>query len=356
MKILNEYLTRELVNSILLVMFALLAMFSFFDLIQQLESVGKGSYGIDKILFFVLLSAPGHVYEVVPVAVLVGSMYALGLLARSSELVIMRTSGVSMTDFAISLLKTGLMFTLLTLVVGELITPYTEKTAQRLRMKATDSVVAQDFRSGLWVKDANNFVNVEEVMPDSSLNNIHIYEFDQSFKLKSITNAKEGIFNGHDWILSSVVQTQLGAQNNTTEFLPKAQWKSVIKPELLNILLVSPEKMSLWNLYSYIHHLSSNKQKTTRHEIALWSKLVYPMACLIMIVLALPFGFLRQREDGASMKIFAGIMLGVSYQVLNRLFGHIGLLNDWSAIFSAVTPTLLFLAAGIAMLIWVEKH
>lgn len=356
MKILNRYLTQEIAYNILLVIFALLAMFSFFDLIQELESVGKGTYGIDKVLLFVLLSAPGHVYEVVPVAVLVGTMYGLGQLARNSELVVMRTSGVSISGLAFSLLKTGLIFTLATLIVGELVTPYTEKAAQRLRMKATDSVVAQDFRSGLWVKDANNFVNVEEILPDSSLVNIHIYEFDEAFKLKSITNAKEGIFDGHDWMLSEVVQTQLSDQNNKTEFLPKAQWKSVIRPELLNILLVSPEKMSLWNLYSYIHHLSSNKQKTTRHEIALWSKLVYPMACLVMMVLALPFGFLRQREGGASMKIFAGIMLGVSYQVLNRLFGHLGLLNDWSAAFSAVTPTLLYLAAGITMLLWVEKH
>ena len=356
MKILNRYLMHEIISSILLVMLALLAMFTFFDLIQELENVGKGTYGISKVMLFVILSAPGHVYEVVPVAVLVGTMYSLGQLARNSELVIMRTSGVSISRLALSLIKIGLIFTLLTLIVGEFVTPYTEKAAQRIRIKATDSVVAQDFRSGLWVKDANNFVNVEEVLPDSSLINIHIYEFDQAFKLKSITNAKEGIFNGRDWILSDVMQTELTEQNNKTEFLPKAQWQSLIRPELLNVLLISPEKMSVWNLYSYIHHLSSNKQKTTRHEIALWSKLVYPLACIVMVILALPFGFLGQRESGASVKIFAGIMLGVSYQVLNRLFGHLGLLNDWTALFSAITPTLMYLAAGITMLFWVERH
>ena len=135
-----------------------------------------------------------------------------------------------------------------------------------------------------------------------------------------------------------------------------ATWKSLIRPELLNVLLVTPEKMSAWNLYSYIQHLSANKQKTSRHEIALWSKMVYPLACLVMVVLALPFGFLQQRSGTASAKIFAGIMLGIFYQVLNRVFVHLGLLNDWSALLSAVVPTLLFLSAGLFMLFWVERR
>jgi len=114
--------------------------------------------------------------------------------------------------------------------------------------------------------------------------------------------------------------------------------------------------MSAWNLYFYIHHLSVNKQKTSRHEVALWAKMIYPLACFVMVILALPFGFLQQRSGGASAKIFAGIMLGIFYQVLNRVFVHLGLLNDWSALFSAVTPTLLFLVTGLFMLFLVERR
>jgi lipopolysaccharide export system permease protein len=356
MKIVNRYLTKEIISSILLVMLALLAMFSFFDLIQELENIGKGDYGLAKILLFVLLSAPGHVYEVVPVAVLVGTMYALGQFSRHSELIILRVSGISVSSIAWSLLRVGLIFALFTFIVGELVTPYSEKTAQRLRIKATDSVIAQDFRSGLWVKDGNSFVNVEEVSLDSKLLDINIYEFDPEFHLRTISSAKSARFEGNSWDLRNVTQTRFEKEKIKSEFFAEANWKSLIRPELLNILLVVPEKMSAWNLYYYISHLSENKQKTSRHQIALWSKMVYPLACLVMIVLALPFGFLQQRAGGASAKGFAGIMLGIIYQVLNRVFVHLGLLNDWSALLSAVVPTILFLFAGIFMLFWVERR
>jgi len=356
MKIVSRYLAQEILSSVTLIMVALLAMFSFFDLIQELGDIGRGSYGLGQVLIFVLLSVPGHVYEVVPVSVLVGSMYTLGQFARHSELIVLRVSGVSMASIAMALLQVGLIFTIFTFVVGELVTPYSEKTAQRMRIQATDSVVAQDFRSGLWVKDGNSFVNVEEVLPDAELLNIHIYEFDPEFRLRRINNAKSGKFEHNGWNLQAVTQTSFDQDKVHTSFFPEANWQSLIRPELLNVLLVVPEKMAAWNLYFYISHLSANKQKTSRYEIALWSKMVYPVASLVMIVLALPFGFLQQRSSGVSAKIFAGIMLGILYQILNRLFLHLGLLNDWQPLFSAVAPTLIFLGAGLAMLAWVERR
>jgi len=356
MKIIARYILKEVAVNVLLIMLALIAMFSFFDLIQELESLGRGSYGLGKVLLFVLMSAPGHVYDVIPVAVLVGCMVSLGQFARYSELIVLRVSGVSLINIATLLLKIGLVFTLVTFLIGELITPLSEKMAQRMRIKATDSVVAQDFRSGLWVKDGNSFVNVEEVLPDATLLNIHIYEFDQSFKLLSSSTAKSGQFVEDYWSLKEVTKTDFGTDSIHVNQSAETKWHSLIRPELLNVLLVMPEKMSVWNLYSYINHLKINKQKTTRYDVALWAKMIYPLACLVMVILALPFGFIQQRATGASTKIFVGIMLGVLYQILNRVFVHLGLLNDWPPLFSAVMPTILFLLAGLGMLYYVERR
>lgn len=356
MKILNKYLLKEIVSNVLMVMLALIAMFSFFDLIQELDALGKGSYGLGKILLFVLLSAPGHVYDVMPVAVLVGCMYSLGQFARYSELVVLRVSGLSIFDIALLLLKIGAIFTIITFLIGELVTPFSEKTAQRMRIKATDSVVAQEFRSGLWVKDGNSFINVEEVLPDATLLNIHIFDFDQNAKLISARNAKAGEFKHESWELKDVSDTSFGKDTVKVNQSAEATWQSLIRPELLNVLLIMPEKMSAWNLYTYINHLSINKQKTTRYEVALWAKMIYPLACMVMVVLALPFGFVQQRAAGASTKIFVGIMLGVIYQILNRVFSHLGLLNDWPPLFSAIMPTIMFLMAGVAMLFYVERR
>jgi lipopolysaccharide export system permease protein len=356
MKILNKYLLREFASNVLMVMLALIAMFSFFDLIQELDALGKGSYGLGKILLFVLLSAPGHVYDVMPVAVLVGCMYSLGQFSRYSELVVLRISGLSVFDIAVLLLKIGLVFTVITFLVGELITPFSEKMAQRMRIKATDSVVAQEFRSGLWVKDGNSFVNVEEVLPDATLLNIHIYDFDKNTKLVTARNAKGGKFENDAWKLTGVSETNFTKDSVQFHQYAEVKWHSLIRPEILNVLLVMPEKMSAWNLYTYISHLSTNKQKTTRYEVALWAKMIYPLACMVMVILALPFGFIQQRAAGASTKIFVGIMLGVIYQILNRVFSHLGLLNDWTPLFSAIMPTILFLIAGLTVLHYVERR
>ncbi|OIR04909.1 lipopolysaccharide export system permease protein LptG [mine drainage metagenome] len=356
MKIISRYILKEVSINVTLIMLALIAMFSFFDLIQELENLGTGSYGLSKVLLFVLLSAPGHIYDVMPVAVLVGCMLSLGQFARYSELVVLRVSGVSLLDIALLLLKVGLVFTIITFLIGELVTPFSEKLAKHIRIKATDAVIAQDFRSGLWVKDGNNFVNVEEVLPDATLLNIHIYEFDQNFKLRSASNAKSGQFEEDYWKLKDVNKTTFDGDATHLKQFTEEKWHSLIRPEILNVLLVLPERMSALNLYSYINHLTENKQKATLYEVALWGKLIYPLACLVMVILALPFGFLQQRAAGTSTKIFIGIMLGIMYQIMNRVFVHLGLLNDWSALFSAITPTILFLIAGLVMLYYVDRR
>lgn len=356
MKILHKYLLKEITLNVLLVMLALIAMFSFFDLIQELDTLGKGSYGLSKVLLYVLLSAPGHVYDILPVAVLVGTMYSLGQFARYSELIVLRVSGFSVARIARQLLKVGMVFTLITFIIGELITPLSEKMAQRMRIRATDSIVAQEFRSGLWVKDGNSFVNAEEVLPDTSLLNIHIYEFDNNAKLLKTRSAKRAEFAKGSWHLKDVSETIFSANAVQVNQQADMQWQSLIRPELLNVLLIAPEKMSAMNLISYIEHLSANKQKTTRYQVALWAKVIYPLACLVMVILALPFAFGQQRAGNASTKIFIGILLGVVYQILNRVFAHLGLLNDWPPLFSAVTPTIFFLIAALAMLFYVERR
>lgn len=362
MRILNRYLWQESTLSILMIMLGLIAMFSFFDFIQELENLGRGNYNISNMLTFVLLSIPGHIYEVTPVAVLIGMMVSLGTLGRSSELIVMRVSGLSISNIGFNLAKVGLLFTILTFLIGELITPISEKVAQRMRIQATDAVVAQDFKSGLWVKDGKSFINVATVLPDATLLDVIIYEFDTSFKLTSISNAKKADYLNSRWKLSEVTQTQFSETSKTdqnqikTEFFDKANWDSAIRPELLNVLLVAPEKMSAWNLYAFISHLIKNKQRTTRYEVALWAKLIYPLACIVMVILALPFGFLQQRASSTSTKIFIGILLGVVYQIMNRVFSHLGVLNDWPPLMSAISPTLLFLLGGLTLILMIERR
>ena len=357
MKVLNRYLAHEVYSATLLVFAGLLMLFAFFDLIHELGDLGKGDYRLVKILGYVLLSLPGHVYELFPIAALIGTLFALAQLTAHSEFTVMRVSGMSTPRIAFALAKAGVLFVALTFIFGEFIAPPSERAAQQLRLKATSTVVAQEFRSGLWVKDAGNFVNVEEVLPDATMKGLKIYEFDPGFRLRTISYAQRGEhIDENRWRLTDVAQTRFEADRAVVTNLSQAYWYSVLTPDILNVLLVVPEQMSAWNLYFYVEHLRENKQKTTRYEIALWSKLAYPFATLVMIMLALPFAYYQGRSGGVSGKVFAGIMLGLVFHLLNRLFAHMGLLNDWPPVFSAVFPILVFLGAAMAMMWWVERR
>jgi lipopolysaccharide export system permease protein len=239
--------------------------------------------------------------------------------------------------------------------VGDLVTPLSEKKAQEIKITAKESIVTQEFRSGLWIKDGNSFINVEHVLPDTSLSNIHIYEFDGNFHLRTITNAKKGSFIEAEWKLEDVDQTIFNQDKISTNSLKIANWKSLIKPEMMNVLLVSPEKMSSMGLIHFIKYLKNNRQKVTRYEIALWEKLIYPLASIAMVLFAIPFGFFQERSGGKNTKIFLGILFGIFYQIMNSGFRYIGLLNDWHPLSCAVIPTLIFFSIGV-MMIYKTEH
>lgn len=357
LKIYERHLAKEIYASTGLVLLAFLMLFAFFDLIHELESIGKGGYRLQHALIYIGLTLPGRLYELFPIGILIGTLYALVTLARHSEIAVLRSAGLSTREFLFSLGRIGLVFSVLTLAVGEFLVPQAEQAAQQLRLKAMGKVVAKEFRSGLWVKDETSFINVSEVFPDASLKDLRIFEFDKNFQLISISEAKKGHFVSEgQWMLDDVVRTIFSGDSAHVERTPSFQWNSALNPDLLVVLMVDPGRMSLLNLTRYIRHLRGNQQKTGRYEIALWKKLTYPFAPLVMMALALPFAYLQDRMGAISIRIFSGVMLGIGFHMLNGLFSNLGAINGWPPFLSAMTPSLLFLLAATGMLWWVERR
>jgi len=356
-KTLRGYLARDIIRATALVAGALLGLFAFFDLLQELKDVGKGDYGLLKVVAYVLLTLPGRLYEILPIAVLIGSLYALTLLAQHSEITVMRASGLSTAAMLGLVAQTGTIFVVLTLLIGEYVAPPSEQAAQRLRVRAQSGVIGQGFRSGIWLKEENAFINLQSVSLDARVKQVRIYEFDANYALVAISDAAEGEYVGpNTWRLRDVVRTVFSNNRANVERLPELRWHSALSPDILSVLLVVPERMSLIHLYKYISHLAENQQKTGRYEIAFWKKLVYPFAAWVMMALAIPFAFRHHRLAGVSIRVFAGVMIGIFFHMLNGLFSNLGIINNWPPFFSAITPSLLFLAAAAAMLWWEERR
>lgn len=358
MRLLTRYLRREIYLSVALVFAALIMLFAFLDLIHELGIMGQGQYSLGYVLLFVVLTIPGHVYELFPVAVLVGAIFALVQMAASSELTVYRASGASLWQMVGALFRIALPMVILSFCISEFVAPPSERMAQRLRLKVQNAQVSlKEFRSGVWVKDERSFVNVKNVMPDTSLRDVNIYQFDSTYHLQTITKAERASFvdDGH-WQLEQVQETRFDKQGVHTNAASAQEWHSALSPGILSVLLVVPEQMSALDLYQYTTHLKDNHQKSTRYEIAMWNKLVYPFALLVMMVLALPFAAYQRRSGGISAMIFMGIVLGLVFHFVGRLFASLGAINEWQPFLSATAMTGLFLLLGAAMLWWTERR
>ncbi|MDD4929709.1 MAG: LPS export ABC transporter permease LptG [Gallionella sp.] len=358
MKLLTRYLSREIYASVGLVFAALIMLFAFLDFIHELSVMGYGQYSLGFVVLFVVLTIPGHIYELFPVAVLVGTIVALVQMAARSELTIYRASGASTAQMLGALCKIALPMIIISFICGELLAPPAERMAQKLRLKALNTPVSmQAFRSGVWVKDEHTFVNVKSVMPDTSLADIVIYSFDAGFHLDTIISARRASYaRPGSWLLADVLQTRFDKSGVTTQILQTQEWQSALTPGILSVMLVVPEQMSAYDLYKYTEHLKENKQQSARYAIAMWNKLIYPFALLVMMVLALPFASYQRRSGGISVMIFMGIVLGLIFHFTGRLFASLGALNDWQPLLSATAMTGLFLLIGGVMLWQVERR
>ncbi|HEX8979381.1 MAG TPA: LPS export ABC transporter permease LptG [Parasulfuritortus sp.] len=357
MNLLFRYLTRQILGSFALTLGALLLLFGLFDMIGELDQVHDQGYTALRASLVVLLGMPGRVQELLPIAALIGSIFALVRLAMNSEFTVMRASGLSIGRLAGHMVLLGLLLGTANLVVGEYIAPPAERLAQQIKIRSTQGIVAQEFRSGLWAKDGHTFINIRQMLPDATLVGVRMYEFDDSFQLRRIRQAESARWtNAGDWALKGVTDTSIAPAGTRIDHLPEAQWKSPITPDLLSALMVNPDRMALTTLWSYVKYLKDNQQKATRYEIALWNKLAAPLAAPVMLLLALPFAYQQPRSGKLGSKVLFGIMIGLGFHLLNRVFGHIGLLNDWPPVLSALLPLSLFTGAAMLALWRVEAR
>ncbi|MES2316780.1 MAG: LPS export ABC transporter permease LptG [Pseudomonadota bacterium] len=388
MKTLQRYFAVTIVQAVAFVLAALLALNAFFDLTGELSNLGKEGYGIQHALLYVMLRVPYHVYEVMPVASLLGTIYTMAQFASSSEFTIMRASGMSTRMAAWMLVKIGIILVLVTFVFGELIAPRTAPMAEKLKLSARGATISQGFVSGMWTKDVvrsegaagkitgSRFFNVRQFHNDGRLLDVRLYEFDTNLRMRSLITAARASFTGNNtWRLEDVTETlfantgapagadfakptaTFGQETSvvTTRKLESMELVSEITPKIISVSASDPDRMSANELAVYTRHLNENKQESERFKIAFWKKLFDPLAIFVLMAMALPFAYMQARSGGVSLKVFAGIMIGVGYMLVNSLFGHIGLLSAMPALLTAIAPSVMFLGLALVALWRVER-
>ena len=367
MKTLGRYIAKEVMLSGVLVLAALLLLWIFYDVLAELGSLK----GVNTAQFLVLVGAtiPNHLYELIPVAALIGTLFALAQLAGNSEYAVMRTSGVSTMQVAGVLLSVSLVAAGLVFVIGEYVVPQAEKLIVRVRaFSGARPLVARAFDSGFWFKDGNTFINIGSVLPDGALKTVRVFEYADSTNLARTVYAEGATFQGGQvWSMDKVTVTSFAVSANAgvgavsppgvvVQQQAQKEWTTVLTPNMLSVLQIAPERLSIAGLWEYIKHLQNNQQDSRRFEVALWGKFFYPLATCVLMLLALPFAQIQQRSAGIGTRIFVGILLGLVFIVCNRLFSYLALLHEWPPFLGAILPGIIFLTAGAVMLFRLERR
>jgi len=350
MGILDWHLGRTVLKYIGMVLGVLIGLFLFMEFLDEVSRIGTGNYGMWELIKYLVLSLPRLVYELFPMAALLGTMLGLSTLAIDSELIVMRASGISIVGIAISVLKTGVIIILTAVLIGEFIAPGAETLAQRGRAEALQKTVKQKSDFGLWLRDKGTFVQVGEMLPDLKLLNIKIFEFDEERRLRAVAVADEGRFDQNRWVLTNLRQSLFADNQIDTVHVESAQWQSVLGPEILRVFLVRPEQLSATELRKYIGHLKKNAQNTDRYELAFWEKLASPLDIAVMVLLGIPFVFRHVRSGGLGVMLFTGMMLGLTFFAMAKGFGFLVLIYGIPPIVGAFTPTVIFLAVALALM------
>ena len=369
MRTVRRLLYRDLLGSVLFVALAFMSLFYFIDFVDDLDDLGRKGLGAGKAAWLALLEQPGHFYELFPIAVLIGSIYSLARLAQSSEFTILRTGGLGPGRALNLLTALGLGFAALTFVVGDYVAPAFERQAELQRARLTGGIARG--QGGAWLKDKQHgpqgersfSVNVRRAKGPGELEEVRIFEFDAQGALLTRTEAARASVDADGlWRLSDVLQTRW--QGGRSDAPPAVQeqrlatldWPSGLSVNVISAALLPAKTMSTAELYRYTRHLSAQEQSAQQHDIQFWRKAFYPFACLVMVALALPFAYLHGRNGGISLKVFGGIMLGISFVLLNNVAGHLGLLKGWTPWAVAATPSLIYLAISLAAFGWLVRY
>ena len=351
MNVLTRYIVKEILKGSFIALILLLTLFNLFTLTDELKNLGKGSYNLSDIFTYLALTSPHVCYELVPSSALLGSLFVLGSMGNNRELVAMRAAGVSILGIVKSTLVAGIILAIFAFCISELIAPTTEAQAQMLRAVAQHKPLVMHAKYGLWLREGEQFINIRHVKENGELADISIY--DSTFlqdqpHLKSVTHAQNAVYvKSNEWRLNDIMQSTISTTQMLADKQDQKMWQTNIAPDFMQIAVVNPDNLSLIDLSHYIDFLKNNQQKAQKFQLAFWERVFNPLVIFVMLMVATPFviGIRRGIDVGGRMMI--GIVIGMSFNIVDHIFGHLGLIYDINPLIIVLLPSALVISLSI---------
>jgi len=374
MSIARNYLAKEIYRSTLVVMLALMGLFSFFTLVEQLDAVSD-VFPLTALLYVEALALPARLYELLPIGVLIGAILALAGLAHRNELAILRVSGLGAMGLLGMLWVISIPIIALAILVSEVITPAAEIRYSEANLVLRGKVQGGRLVSGYWFKEpmqnsGSRVINIGRLLSTGEVADLSIYEFDDGINLSRRVQAKRGLFEEGQLTLLDITRTVIPADAMSAlakgtppgepiiklESVEKSQLDTSLTPARLVARIATPERMSLSVLWDYIGYLKSNQIDASRQVVAVWRKMAYPFTLIVMLTIAAPVSYMQSRRGGVGAKIFIGILLGTVFFMISQLMLNVGLLYGWHPVVTSLLPSVVVFVLAIAIMLRMQHQ
>jgi lipopolysaccharide export system permease protein len=385
MKTVRRLFYKNILNAVVFVTLAFLALFFFIEFTDELADVGSTGYTAAVAFQVALFALPQQFYELVPISLLIGSIAGLSRLAQNNEFTILRTGGMGPSKALLLLMGLGVLAGVLTFVVGDYVAPWAQQKAAELKAVSQGSTALG--RTGVWLKDkqiqngkeVSYSIHVSKTLGESRLGQVRIFEFDAQGRLirriaavqarikdLGMTNSEQ-IRSRTLWQLEdasvtvwpqvlSTPSSESGSLIAAEKKFSTLDWESHLSMEVIRASVLPAASLSTVELWSYVGHLANNQQAAQKQELQFWKRALYPLVCLVMMGLALPFAYLQSRRGGIGLKVFGGILLGIGFVLLNNVAGHVGLLNGWTPWVVASAPSIFLLLVSMGAFAWLVRY
>jgi len=340
--ILTKYIVKEVLKGSAVAVMLLLTLFMLFTFRDELKDIGEGGYDLKQILMYLALTAPTVFYELLPFGALLGSLFVVGGMGNNSEIIAMRAAGISIFGVIKAVMLAGLVMVIIAFLVGEFVAPKAAHEAQLVKMLAKKNEVAIRSRNGVWLREKDEFVNVRKIMGKGGLGDIYTYKIDEQGQMLSVRHIDEATFLGDGlWKVNNVLQTEVSVNQVFSTKVVQDEWETSIEPDLLSVAVVKSDNMALYDLYTYIDFLKQNNQKAQTYELAFWSRLINPFVIFVMLMVSIPFVVGIKRGVSTGGRMMLGIIIGMTFNIFDKIAGHVGLVYGFDPMVMAVLPSIL---------------
>jgi len=349
MRKIDRYVMSTVGGAMLLVMVVVLALDMIFALIAELDDT-RNDYQTLEALLYVVLTLPRRIYDYLPLAAFMGCLVGLGTLASSSELTVIRAAGVSVKRIVWSAMKPALVAVLLGVLIGEYIAPPAERLAQSQKAVAQGAGQNVASASGVWHREGDTFMHLNAVQPNGVLHGVSLFEFDADRWLVSARFAERGIHLGDYWRLENVVTTRFSSTETSRETHRSLRWESGLSPEVLSVLIVKPENLSIRGLYTYASYLGEQGLNATNYWLAFWKKVLMPLGTAVMVMVAISFIFGPLRSVTMGFRVFTGLIVGLLFKYMQDLLGPMSVVFGFNPVIAILLPIAINAVVGVVLM------